>query len=150
MRAFTWRDRVPFGPLVVRTKRGILHRAAAGPRLHVRCAGGRPFVGDVLTPEQAVEWAREGEWVLCRYPWCFREAVRAAGIDPEVGHVIRNVYRPHPGKPAGPAPHRAAPDRPHESVAGWSWCSCDRIIFRSTRAHNPAESWWTHHTRAAA
>lgn len=38
-------------------------------------------------------WAKGRPATLCRYPWCFREVLKAADEDVEVGHVVRYVRR---------------------------------------------------------
>lgn len=149
---FSWRDRDPFGPDIVRSNRGVMHRARCADgtvRLHPRCSGGRPSVGELITAEEARRWATGREWTLCRYPWCFREVVRAVGVDPQVGHVARAVSRAglRPDRRLHEdrvAPHVPTPTRMHDFVDGWAWCSCDRILSRATRAHNPARTWWRH------
>lgn len=78
---------------VILSGRGIIHRRQPNGALHARCSGGRG-TGVGLTAEQAARYAEGRPAVLCRYRWCFRDAVRAAGFDPEVGHFIRDVRRP--------------------------------------------------------
>ena len=151
--AFHWkRDREAFGPLIVRSAgRGVLHRAQPGPRVHVRCSGGRPFLGGVLTPEEAREYATGRPAILCRYPWCFRAVVEAAGFDPSVGHAVRRVGLPREPRLRGEdGRHRPAPERPHEFVEGWAWCSCGWIVVRNESPHRPGNVWWSHKGRRAA
>jgi len=145
---FQWRrDRQPFGPLVFRSQRGMLHRAKPGPRLHIRCSGGRPLRGKVLTPEEAVNHAIGRPAVLCRYPWCFRAAVEAAGLPPEVGHVARYIAKP---RRRAAERHVASPARAHETVERWAWCDCGRVIVRRENGHNPDDEWWAHKPERAA
>lgn len=143
-------EREPFGPIVVRTKRGVMHRAKPGPVVHVRCRGGRPFVGEVLTVDEVRRWATGREWALCRYPWCFRQVLRAAGIDPEVGHYARETSRRgmHP-RPMREVRHKADPARLHDSIEGWAWCVCGRIVVRAERAHT-RRVYWTHKSTGPA
>ena len=56
---FSWRDREPFGPLVARSGRGILHRARlvkGNVVLATRCAAGKPVRAVVLSDAEAVEY----------------------------------------------------------------------------------------------
>lgn len=148
--AFNWKaDREPFGPLIVRSAgRGVLHRAQPGPRLHIRCAGGRPFTGDVLTSDEAREYATGRPAILCRYPWCFRAVVEAAGLDPSVGHVVRRVGLPREQRARQvDTRHNPTPVRAHEVVETWAWCDCGDIVVRMTSPHRPGVEWWAHKGR---
>lgn len=145
-------DREPFGPLVYRSRRGILHRARldfrGAPLLHPRCAAGVALKGEVLTDEQALEWATGREPVLCRYPWCFRATLQAAGVSVEVGHMQRTVsLRGLRGRWRGdrPARHRPTPVEP-VGDRGWMRCTCGKTLVASVDGHNPERVWW-HHKR---
>lgn len=133
----------PFGPLVVRSPRGILHRAQPGPELHARCAGGRPFRGEVLTPAEAVAWAKGRPAVLCRYPWCFRAVLEAAGEDVQVGHVARYLARPV--RPMALTPHRPDVGRLLKEP-GRAVCVCGRQLVH----RHGGRSGWAHVPVAAA
>lgn len=83
--------------LVVRSGyQGKLHRARSGSSgrvtTHARCALSTvEIVGKSIPPGTPVRR-------LCRYPWCFRAEVVAAGVDPHTGHVSRQTPMPKPGR----------------------------------------------------
>jgi hypothetical protein len=132
---------------VYRSQRGILHRVTLGlrgePVLHPRCRAGQPLRGSVLTDAEAIEWATGSEARLCRYRWCFREVLSAAGVDVEVGHVARHVSLGEPRAPRIPK-HCAEQVEPVDGQRGWWWCSCDGIVIERRSLHNPDRRWLAH------
>lgn len=147
----SWQRTAPVGPLVYVSARGMLHRADVDgrnrPVLHPRCRAGKPLTGRIVSEAEAVELATGRPGILCRYPWCFRRLVVAAGLDPAVGHYVRRIPRsPRPDPEHRPAPHRPMPVEPiaGREHLGWWWCSCDRIVLEAVDGHNPGRRWWMH------